>query len=227
MKVYAIIPSGGKGTRANSGLPKQYLKFNGKELIAYTLDVFQKCDLIDEIVVSADKNYFQLLDDIRKRFGFTKLKNVVEGGVERQNSVFNAFRSIDAEDDNLVVIHDAVRPLLSQSILETSIKTAVESGSAVVAIKAKDTLIKGNEYIESYIDRNGIYYVQTPQVFKYKIYKEAMVSAENGNFIGTDESMLVQRIGYKIKIVGGSSFNFKITNHDDLKLFEIISRGLI
>ncbi len=227
MKVYAIIPSGGKGTRLNSEIPKQYLKFYGKELIAYTLDTFQKCDLIDEIIVPADNNYFELLDDIRKKFDFTKVKNFVRGGSERQYSVFNAFKSINGDENDIVVIHDAVRPLITKAVLETAIKTAIDFGSCVVAIKAKDTLIKGDEFIENYIDRSNMYYVQTPQVFRYKIYKDAMIKAEKEKFLATDESMLVHRAGYKIRIVDGSSFNFKITNQDDLKLFEIISKGLI
>ncbi|MEW6196492.1 MAG: 2-C-methyl-D-erythritol 4-phosphate cytidylyltransferase [Bacteroidota bacterium] len=227
MKIHAIIPSGGKGTRLNSEVPKQYLKFHGKELIAYTLDTFQKCNLVDEIIIPADKNYFELLNEVKEKYGFTKLFKVVEGGTERQYSVFNAFKSIDGNDDDIVVIHDAVRPLITKSILETAIKTTIEFGNAVVAVKAKDTLIKGDELIEHYIDRDEIFYVQTPQAFKYKFYRDAMEKAEDENFLATDESMLVHRAGYKIKIVAGSSSNFKITNRDDLKMFEIISKGLI
>ncbi len=227
MKVYAVIPSGGKGTRAKSEIPKQYLKFNDKELIAYTLDVFQKCDLIDQIVISAEKVFFELIKTIIKKYNLSKVQNIIEGGAERQYSVFNAVKSISADQDDIIVIHDVVRPLLSQDILINSIKNAQEYGSSVVAIKAKDTLIKGIDYITNYIDRDKVYYVQTPQVFKFKIYYDAMIKAEKDSFLGTDESILVKRAGYDIKIVEGSGMNFKITNQDDINLFEIISKGLI
>lgn len=222
MKVFAIIPSGGIGKRINSPLPKQYIKFNGKELIAHTLSLFQNSNLIDEIIVPSQKDYFSLLEEIKIKNGFTKLSKIVEGGSERQDSVFNAVKSISANEEDLILVHDAVRPLLPESVLELSIKYAKNFGAAVVAIKAKDTLIKGNEYVQSYVDRNEFYYAQTPQVFKYSIFQAAMLKAELENFIGTDESMLVHRAGFKIKIVEGSSLNSKITTDDDVKLFEKI-----
>lgn len=223
MKIFAIIPSGGTGKRINSTLPKQYIKFNGKELIAYTLEVFQKCELIDEIVISAQKEFFKLLDEIKEHYSFTKLSKIVQGGEERQNSVFNALKSLHASDEDLVVVHDAARPLLPQNVLINAIETAKKFGSAVVATKAKDTLIKGNDFVLSFIDREEFYYAQTPQIFSYKILSEAFMKASEDNFLGTDESMLVHRIGHKIKLVEGSSFNFKITNQDDIKLFGLIS----
>ncbi|MCX6174473.1 MAG: 2-C-methyl-D-erythritol 4-phosphate cytidylyltransferase [Ignavibacteriales bacterium] len=231
MKVFAIIPSGGSGLRMNNPpclpdrqVPKQYIRINGKEIIAYTLEVFQKCESIDEIIISACKDYFDLLRTIKNNYSFSKISKIVEGGDERQHSVLNALKSTNAKDNDLIVVHDAVRSLLPNDILIKSIETAKISGSAVVAIKAKDTLIKGMDSVVSYIDRQDVYYAQTPQVFQYKILLDAMNQAEKENFIGTDESMLVQRAGYKVKIVEGSSLNFKITNKDDIKLFELITR---
>lgn len=220
MKIFVIIPSGGSGTRMNNSLPKQYIRINGKEIIAYTLEVFQKCGLIDEIIIAAQKNYFNLLQTIKKNYSLSKISKIVEGGEERQHSVFNALKSINAKNDDLIVVHDAVRPLLSTGILTNAIETAKRSGSAIVAVKAKDTLIKGTDSVLSYIDRQDVYYAQTPQVFQYKILSDAMNKAEKENFIGTDESMLAHRAGYKVDIVSGSSLNFKITNEDDLLVFK-------
>ena len=222
MKIFAIIPSGGSGMRMNNPLPKQYLRINGKEIIAYTLEIFQKCDLIDEIIIAAQKNYFDLLQTIKKNYSFSKISKIVEGGEERQHSVFNALKSINAKENDLIVVHDAVRPLLPQDLLKNTIATANQFGCAVAALKAKDTLIKGNDSILSYVDRNEYYYAQTPQIFRYKILFEAMKNAELNQFIGTDESMLVHRLGYEIKIVEGSSLNFKITSQDDIKLLQLI-----
>ncbi|MDH7603360.1 MAG: 2-C-methyl-D-erythritol 4-phosphate cytidylyltransferase [Melioribacter sp.] len=225
MKTFAIIPAGGKGLRINSEIPKQFLSINDKEIIAYTIDVFQKCNLVDEIIIASQKDYFELLNHIKLRYSFTKITKIVEGGRERQFSVFNAVKSIIANDDDLIIVHDAVRPLLPLSVLENAIKTATQYGSSIVAIKAKDTLVKGNEFVEDYIDRKEIYYVQTPQVFQYKIFYESMKKAEKDKFIGTDESMILKNAGYKVKIVEGSAFNFKITTKDDLKLFSLISQS--
>jgi 2-C-methyl-D-erythritol 4-phosphate cytidylyltransferase len=226
MKVFAVIPSGGIGKRTSYSIPKQYIQINGKEIIAYTLEVLQKCGMVDHIIIAAQKEYFNLIEDIKQKYHLTKLLKPVEGGSERQFSVFNAVKSIDANSDDIILIHDAVRPFISENILESSIRTANEFGGAVVAIKAKDTLMKGNDEVVSYLDRSETYYVQTPQVFKYGIFIDSMKKAEQNNFIGTDESMLVFNAGYKVKIVPGSSFNFKITCDEDLLLFETISKVL-
>ncbi|MEW5841898.1 MAG: 2-C-methyl-D-erythritol 4-phosphate cytidylyltransferase [Bacteroidota bacterium] len=225
MKCYAIIPSGGLGKRMNNPLPKQYMQFHGKELIAYTIDVFQKSNQIDSIIVAAQKEFFLLLNEIKQKYSLTKIESIIEGGIERQHSVFNALKSIQCNENDIIVVHDAVRPLLSQEILSKSIDTAMQFGSAVVAIKARDTLINGTDSVLSYVDRSEMFHAQTPQVFRYGILMDAMNKAEKENFIGTDESMLVHRAGYKVKIVEGSSINFKITNQDDIKLFELLTRN--
>ncbi len=226
MKTIAIIPAGGKGKRINSNIPKQYLLFNGKELIAYTIDVFQKSDMIDEIIIPAQREYFTLLNEIKSKYSFTKISKIVEGGQERQLSVFNAVKSINPESDDLILVHDAVRPFLSDSILKNVIEAAINYGSAITAIKAKDTLVKASDEVKSYIDRTDVFYIQTPQVFKYKIFLEAIKKAEKENFIGTDESTVVHNAGYPIKIVEGSSLNFKITTEDDLRLFELLINNI-
>lgn len=220
MKAIAIIPAGGKGKRSGFSAPKQYLKFRGKELIVYTLEVFQKNDLVDEIVVSAEPAYFTLFNKLIKDYNLSKVKNIVEGGEERQDSVNSALNSIAANDDDLIAVHDAARPLLPEDVLTNAINTAREKGNALVCIKARDTLLKGERTVKEYFDRKEIYYVQTPQIFPYKILKKAMKKAYERNFIGTDESMLVKELGVEINIVEGSMFNFKVTTMTDIEMFE-------
>jgi 2-C-methyl-D-erythritol 4-phosphate cytidylyltransferase len=225
MKVIAIIPAGGKGLRAGNAdkkgiaTPKQYLRVNNKELIAYTLETFQKNKLINEIIIAAEPTYFDLLVKIINKYRFRKVKLIVEGGQTRQHSVYNALLSSDANENDLIVVHDAARALLPDEVLSNAIKTAREKGNALVCIKAKDTLIKAMKYVEEYLNRDEVYYVQTPQIFKYKDLLKAMNKAFKENFIGTDESMLVQKIGKKINLVEGSVFNFKITTREDIELF--------
>lgn len=224
MKAVAIIPAGGKGARSGTAAPKQYLKFFGKELIVYTLEVFQQNKLIDEIIIAAESNFFGLLEELKKKYKLTKISKIIEGGEERQDSVYNALKSSNAKEDDLIAVHDAARPLLPQDILTNAIETAKQEGNALVCIKAKDTLIKGNRVVESYLDRDEVYYVQTPQIFSYHVLLKAMKNAYDNNFVGTDESMLVRQIGEKVNIVDGSVFNFKITTAEDIEMFERVIR---
>jgi len=219
MRIFAIIPAGGKGTRSGFNMPKQYLKINGKEIIAYTLEVFQKNRSVDEIIISADPSYFKLLDKIKKNYSISKLIGFVKAGNERQDSVYNALNNLSASTGDLILVHDAVRPLLPAHVLSIAIKTAKEKGNALVCIKSNDTLIRGKNLVKKYLDRNEVLYVQTPQIFEYSILKKAMDNAINDSFWGTDESMLVSRLHHKINIVEGSAFNFKITSKEDIIIF--------
>ncbi|MBK7104075.1 MAG: 2-C-methyl-D-erythritol 4-phosphate cytidylyltransferase [Ignavibacteriae bacterium] len=227
MSNVAIIPSAGSGSRFNSPIPKQYVKVLGKEIIVYTLEIFQNCDNIDEIIIPADKNYFNLLFELKEKYNFTKVTKIIEGGKERQDSVYNGLISKKFNDDDLILVHDAARPLLSTKLLLTSLNEAQKFDSIVVAIKARDTLISGNEFVKNYKDRSKIYYAQTPQIFRYKIILDAFEIARKNNFTATDESMLVKNAGFDVKIVNGEFTNFKITENSDLdivkKLIENIS----
>ncbi len=220
MKTIAIIPAGGKGFRSGFSTPKQYLKVHGKEIIAYTLLTFQKNKLIDKIIIVAEPDYFNLLLHLIKKYKIYKAELIVEGGKTRQESVYNAVLSSDADPNDLLVVHDAARAFLPADVLTNSITSAKEKGSALVCIKAKDTLIKGKKVVEEYLNRDEIFYVQTPQIFKYRDLYRALIKAENENFVGTDESMLVRRTGKKVNIVEGSVFNFKITTKEDVELFK-------
>src|SRR4030042_4288009 len=119
MKKYAIIPAGGKGNRFGGSTPKQYLKAKGKEMIAYTLEIFQNSLLIDEIIVAAEEEYHRMLENIKKKYGISKLTKIVKSGKERQDSVFMALSSLQAKDEDLIVVHDAVRPLLQLKTLNS------------------------------------------------------------------------------------------------------------
>jgi len=220
MKTYVIIPAGGKGKRGGTATPKQYIRFHGKELIVYTLEIFQRNNLVDEIIISAEQPYFTLLNKIAKDYNLTKISQLVEGGEERQDSVYNALKAIKAEESDLIAVHDAARPMLSDSILTKAINTAKEKGNALVCLKARDTLLKGDHIVKEYVDRSEMYYVQTPQIFRYKDLKKAMKKAYEKNFIGTDESMLIKELGIDINIVEGSMLNFKITTMTDIEIFE-------
>lgn len=213
---YAIIPAGGKGVRSGLNKPKQYAKINGKELIVYTLEIFQNNKAINGIIVAVAKDYIGFLEKLKTRYNLSKIIGIVEGGKERQDSVFNALTSFNFKDDDLIAVHDAARPFLSQTILTNSIKFAKKNGNALVAIKAKDTLLHGTNVAQKYIDRSSVFYVQTPQIFPYHQLIKGMKKAQKKSFTGTDESMLVFNTGEKVNIFEGSFENFKVTTAQDL-----------
>lgn len=222
MRVVAIIPAAGSGSRIGGDVPKQFMKFNGKELIAYTLDVFQRSDMIDEIIIATSGTGFEYIEDISARYGYTKISSVVQGGKERQDSVFAALKAAKLSFNDLAAVHDAARALLPLEVLNNAIVKAKEVGSALVCVKAKDTIgLIGDNGID-YIDRNKVIVVQTPQIFKYGELLKAFNLAYEEGFYGTDESTLMRRAGFPVEISDGSTSNFKITTNEDIKLFEKI-----
>ncbi len=222
-RIVAIIPAAGKGKRFGGITPKQFLKINGKEILVYTLEVFQKAKKVDEIIVAASKEEFPRIIKLQRKYKLTKLTIIVEGGKERQDSVYNALIMADLNKNDLVIVHDAARPLLSEKVLSDAISCAEKNGNALVCLQAKDTLLKKTNREHTYLNRSQIYYVQTPQIFRYDQLLSAFEKAKKEKFVGTDESMLVQRTQKKIYLSEGSPFNFKITTKDD---FEMLKRIL-
>ena len=134
------------------------------------------------------------------------MSGFVKAGKKGRTLFITVLNSLSASTGDLILVHDAVRPLLPAKILSDAIKTAIEKGNTVVCLKAKDTLIRGSDLVEKYLDRDEVCYVQTPQIFEYSLLKKAMDKAYKDKFRGTDESMLVRRLNEKINIVEGSVF---------------------
>jgi len=221
-RILAIIPAAGIGKRFGGATPKQFLKVNGKEILAYTLEVFQKAKKVDEIIVAASREEFPRIQRLQKKYKLTKLTIIVEGGKERQDSVYNALIMADLNKNDLVIVHDAARPLLSEKVLADAISCAEKNGNALVCLQAKDTLLKKTKREHTYLNRSQVYYVQTPQIFRYDQLLSAFEKAKKEKFVGTDESMLVQRTKKKIYLSEGSPLNFKITTKDDLEMLKRI-----
>lgn len=227
MRTLAIIPAAGSGSRTGSDVPKQFMKFNDRELIAYTIEVFQNSPLVDEIVIATTGTGHELIDSIKKREGFTKITKIVEGGNERQDSVFNALKAAEMSFDDLAAVHDAARALLPAEVLTKAITDAKEKGSALVCMKARDTIGFLDNSGLDYIDRSKVYIVQTPQIFRYGELMDAFNKAYAEGWYGTDESSLMRRAGYPVNISEGSALNFKITTKEDLTIFsKLIPDGL-
>lgn len=222
-KVITIIVAGGKGKRIGANISKQFLHLNGKPILAHTLKVFEDCNSIDSIIVVSHPDDIDFCQqNIIKNFGFKKVIKVVKGGKERQDSVRNGLNAAP-ESYGITVIHDAVRPFVSQSIIENSIRTAKRTGASVVCVPVKDTIKEASDgYVKKTLQRERLYLVQTPQTFKMDIIKEAHKRALEKGIKATDDSSLVEMLGIKVKIVEGSYENIKITTPEDLIIGEAI-----
>lgn len=215
MKTIAIIPSAGVGKRFQSHLPKQFLKINGIEILVHTLLKFQRAKNVDEIVISSHKNFVDKTKRLCQKYRITKVKNIVIGGKERQDSVYEALKSLNAESNDLICVHDAVRPLISSKEIDELIEFARKKKSVIAAKKAIDTIKTGKSFVEETLERDKIWIVQTPQIFNYKILKKAFEKAYSEKFYGTDEASLVERLGMKVYFYQIKSENRKITLKED------------
>ncbi|MEF9992253.1 MAG: 2-C-methyl-D-erythritol 4-phosphate cytidylyltransferase [Peptostreptococcaceae bacterium] len=221
-----IIVAAGTGSRMKKDINKQFIKLNNKEIIVHTIDKFYNNNSIDDIVVvikESEEEYF--INNVIKKYGFDNIK-ITYGGNERQDSVHNGIKELDKNCD-VVIVHDGARPFVTDDIIKNSIEEAKKHNAVVVGVKVKDTIkIVGEDgNIIDTPNRSYLWSVQTPQVFKYEVITKAYEDAYNGNYYGTDDAMLVERIGYNVKMIEGSYDNIKITTQEDLKFGEQILKN--
>lgn len=217
-KVTMIVAAAGVGKRMGLGYPKQFLEYKGKPLFIMPLEVAQNSNIVDEIIVVTNKENVSLVENYCNQYGLSKVVKVTEGGKERQNSIYNALKYDNNSD--IILVQDGVRPFLKEKYIEECCRVvAKERLGAVVGVQVKDTIKVINENFEvvSTPKRADLIAVHTPQAFEGKLLKEAYEIAERENFLGTDDSSLVERIGGKVKIVLGDYDNIKITTQEDLK----------
>lgn len=227
MKNIVIIPCSGDGKRMNSDIPKQFIKVNNKPIICYTIEKFENCELIDEIILVTNKNYIEYFkNNILKIYNYKKIKEILIGGKERFYSVYNGIKSIN-ESNSIILIHDGVRPFINPTHIKNIIKQTNEYGACVLGVKTKDTIkICSNKgFIKNTPRRDYVWIAQTPQAFKYNIIKKAYENYIHKNYIYknyivTDDASLVEMIGYKVKMIEGDYENIKITTSSDLKFFK-------
>ena len=213
----AIITAAGSGRRF--GEAKQFKKLHGKPLYQYSLDTFIKSRLFDEIIlVIPNSNQEKVQKEIKRKYSLQV--SLVIGGSDRQDSVKNAIQNSNPNID-LVVIHDAARPFVTKTHIEECISACEISDGAIIAIQPNDTIkFSKDNIVEKTIDRSNIWMAQTPQAFNKRKILEAYSSSDFDDLIVTDESSLMEKLGYKIMIVPGTGKNFKITTFDDWKRAE-------
>lgn len=221
MKVSAIIPAAGSGERF--GEEKQFKLLSGRPLFFHTLKLFLQSDYIDEIIVAVPSaNVDSTHRDVLSMSAGKPVK-VVAGGTRRQDSVKNGIDVSDS-DSTLVCIHDAARPFVTEDLIQRSISACEFADGAVVGIPSKDTVkFSENGLVKETLDREKIWLAQTPQCFHKNKLLQALDHAETENLTGTDESALMEAMGFSIKLVEGDSNNFKITTKDDWIRAEIVA----
>jgi 2-C-methyl-D-erythritol 4-phosphate cytidylyltransferase len=216
----AIIAAAGQGTRCDPSRPKQFLELLGKPILIHTLERFQSCPVIDEIVLV-------LSDEGRDEFGkisgsveIPKLSSVVIGGQTRAKSVFNGLNEVNGTAGDVIVVHDAARPLVSVEEIARTVNKAAETGAACLVVDVTDTIKEvDGEFISRTVDRARLRRALTPQAFRYDILRKAFDGAVLSDSI-TDECYLVEKLGVNIALVEGGAQNIKITQGEDLILAE-------
>jgi 2-C-methyl-D-erythritol 4-phosphate cytidylyltransferase len=222
MKVHAIVTAAGSGLRfankTRNKLPKQFLKLHGYPVFLHSLLIFQKCRLINDILVTSSQTNFDLIYRAAVDNRITKLTHLVEGGKTRFESVRNAFMQINALPSDLILIHDAVRPNITTGFVNRIISSAKKYGNVIPGMRVSETVKKDkNGFVKETIDRSELWTVQTPQVFRYN-FLHASYKKLRRRIDFTDESALVETAGYKVKLVEGLKGNIKITTPEDITL---------
>ncbi|HOB82682.1 MAG TPA: 2-C-methyl-D-erythritol 4-phosphate cytidylyltransferase [Peptococcaceae bacterium] len=228
-KVTALIPCAGQGKRMGGRVSKQFLRINDRPLLAYTLAPFQKHPLIDDIIlVTREEDIPFCWEEIVQKEGFSKVSQVVAGGQERQDSVYQGLLALDKETD-WVVIHDGARPMISWKTINAVLEAAVEKGAAIVGVPAKDTikLVNPDLTVQDTPPRELLWHIQTPQVFRKTLVLKAYQEAIAHGWQGTDDASLVEKLGVPVYVVQGEYTNIKITTPEDFAfLFEAL-RGQV
>lgn len=221
--VVAIIVAAGSGERMGGGGQKQWLGIGGKPLFIYTAGRFQEVEGVDGLILVVKSDRVGATEEAAVKFDLSKIMGVVAGGPQRQDSVYNALKSLPAlsarEDTEIVLIHDGVRPLVSPGLIERSINACRKKGAVVVALRVKDTVkrVKKGVVLDTPL-RDELWLVQTPQAFRYDLILSAYEKAMEVGYYSTDDASLVERFTpNKVAVIPGDDRNIKITTRDDFR----------
>ena len=225
MQVFVILPAAGLGTRMAGPQPKQFLALDGVPILIHSLRAFASVPRVTAIYVAVRTNEIDRVEAQIAEYGFTDRVRVVAGGDTRQESVSHALAALPAQPDDIVLVHDAVRPLIDAATIDRTIDAVAQSGAAIVGMPAVDTIKQVERtahgaLITSTIPREYVVQAQTPQGFRYSLLQRAFAEANADGFVGTDEASLAERAGISVAVVHGSQVNLKITQPGDLELAE-------
>lgn len=224
VEVSVIVVAAGKGKRMERTYNKQYISLEGKPILAHTLMQFEKHGEIDGVIVVVGRGEVNFCKEhIIEKYNLQKVKRVVEGGKERYHSVSNGLKELGVETE-VVMIHDGARPFVTEAIINKSIDAARIHGSAIVGVPVKDTIktVDKDGFVKDTLKRDTLWSIQTPQTFKKDLIIQAHQKRKRENLSVTDDAMLVEALGMKVKMVLGSYENMKITTPEDLEVGQAI-----
>lgn len=218
MKVAAIVPAAGKGERLGSKSHKPFIVIGKEPILARTLTALAKSAYIDEIILVINETDLAKARSLLKNNKLKKIKKIALGGKRRMDSVNNGLSEV-SEDVDYVVVHDGVRPFLDNKMISSVIEAAKTFGAAITCVPVKPTIkeIEKGDFVTATLKRESLVEVQTPQAFKKEILGRAYKKAFEDGIDATDDSVLVERLGIKVKAVDGSYRNIKITTVEDLR----------
>jgi len=222
MKAVALVPAAGSGTRMGGRQPKQYLLLGGAPLLVHTLRALAPCASIEGAVVAVSEDRIGATQALLRRFRVPRVLAVVAGGEERQDSVRLALETISSEAA-WVVVHDAVRPMVTPDLVERVLAAARIPGAATCGWPVRETVkMVQDSVVDKTLPRDGLWLTQTPQAFRRELLREAHDKAAREGFRGTDDAMLVERLGGRVAMVEGLARNIKITTPEDLKTVRML-----
>lgn len=221
--VTAIILAGGTGVRMRTqGMPKQFLPLYGKPIICYTLEVFEQCDEVDQVIIPCNKDWISHMSKLVKKYNLQKVKKIIPGGSDRQSSILNGLNILEnVQEEDLVLIHDGVRPLVKEETILENIRTAREHGNAMTVKQNIETVVvteKESVGFSDFKNRDNTFTLTSPQTFRAKELMEAykeLEKEENTDVPILDASLLFAHLGKPVYLVKESGLNLKITTPED------------
>ena len=215
MAYQVIIPAAGQGKRMGAGKNKLLLELNKIPVLIHTLKVFEEDELCQGIILAVNPLDTEEFKCLLNKYRVKKVLDLVPGGKERQDSIYNALKTVN--NDGIILVHDAARPFILKEDIHRLLDTAQVTGAAIIGVPAKDTMkTVGNHVVMATVERSSLWAVQTPQAFRFSVLYKAYEHAEKEHFIGTDDSSLVERISHPVTMVEGDYDNIKLTTKEDL-----------
>jgi 2-C-methyl-D-erythritol 4-phosphate cytidylyltransferase len=221
MAYQVIIPAAGQGKRMGAGKNKVLLELNNIPVLIHTLKVFDEDELCNGIILAVNPLDTAEFKSLINKYKVKKVLDLVPGGKERQDSIYNALKTV--KNDGIILVHDAARPFILKEQIHRLLDTAQETGAAIIGVPAKDTMkTVRDQMVMATVERSSLWAVQTPQAFRFSVLYKAYEQAEQEQFIGTDDSSLVERVSYPVTMVEGDYDNIKLTTKEDLFFAEAI-----
>jgi 2-C-methyl-D-erythritol 4-phosphate cytidylyltransferase len=221
MAYQVIIPAAGQGKRMGAGKNKLLLELNNIPIFIHSLKVFDQDELCEGIILAISPQDEVEFKFLLKQYKVKKVLDLVLGGKERQDSIYNALKTV--KTDGIILVHDAARPFILKEHIHRLVDTAQKTGAAIIGVPAKDTMKTVRDHVvTATVERSSLWAVQTPQAFRFSILFKAYEQAEKDSFIGTDDSSLVERISHPVTMIEGDYDNIKLTTQEDLFFAEAI-----